>query len=221
MRIGIGIPSIGQGVSESVPPDPPSFLSVSTNSAASFSVSVTKPASVTVGDILIAFVSCDGLGEGVDVDSHIVLADLAFGGAYGALFYRIINGTEPASFNATDPNLSATAIRCTIVAYRPAPGTSFSAPTIFNLVNDIFGTDKTVSTIEVINENSMIVVGAMTASGRSFTAPAGMTERSDASANRTVAEFDVVQAVSEAVSKTAVIDVATNTIMGIVAITPT
>lgn len=211
---GSRVPAAGGSLS-------PTFVAASTASAATYTCDPAPPSGVQAGDLMVAFVRSIGAGliPGIEggAGGWTAFALPAVGSML--CFHRTATGSEPATYTATDFDSEGTAVRCTIVAYRPAPGTTLTVTGDLN--TSASGTDHTTDSITPGADNAMLIVAGSSAAGRSWTAPAGMDERADSGTHATIGVFDVIQETAALVSKTAVIDSAVAAVMAIVALTPT
>lgn len=202
----------------------PTFVSVATTAAAAGTVAATKPASLQNGDLLISCVVSNGTGGSLSTSTFggdLTDNDTGSGVAMN-VSARVVDGTEGATFIARDLGGGASAIRCTILAYRPAAGTTLAIPASGNYAGQANGSGTSQATPSITpsgNAAKLVVFGGAVA-GHSWTAPAGMAEQSDAGTNMTVGAFDVIQPTAAAVSETATLDTAAAAIMAIVAVVP-
>jgi hypothetical protein len=218
------IPALGTAaVAEAA--DSPTFVAASTGAAAGSSCTPAPPTGTQSGDVLVACVainngdSSSGLTGGTG--GWTTRGDnVNASGVAARVFSRVATGSEPATYTASDIDFAdSTGIRCTIVAYRPAAGTTLSVSSV-NPQANASGTSQATPSVTPSADNAMLVVFGAAAAGRSWTAPAGMDERADDAANMTIGAFDVVQETAAEVSKTATIDSAAVAIMAIVALVP-
>jgi hypothetical protein len=208
-----------------VAPSPPTFVGASTASAAGISCTPAPPTGTQAGDVMVAFIAIN------NGDSASLITGGAGGwttrgdntnasGVAARVFSRVATGSEPATYTASDIDLAdSTGIRCTILAYRPAAGTTLSVSGVTPQAN-ASGTSQETPAVVPSGDNAMLVVFGAAAAGRSWTAPPGMDERADDAAHMTIGAFDVVQATAASVSKTATLDTADVAVMAIVAATP-
>lgn len=217
MESGVSLPPIVIPPEPTVP-QPPTFLSTSTASGDGLGTSVLKPAGVQSGDVLVSAVVADSASSALGASGWSGESQDSVFALQMQILTRVAGGAEPAFYNFVDVNEEASAVRVTILAYRPASETTLM---ITDLTQDSpSGTNHTTPTITPSADNSMLVVFGGSAASRSWTPPAGMTERSDAASARTLGAFDVVQDVAAAVSKTAVLSTTGTAIMSIIALTP-
>lgn len=209
-----------------VPGTPPAtFVAASTDAAAGTSCGPAPPSGIQAGDVMVAAVATDdgtpfiggGAGNWTAVPGFAGTVSVA--GVLARAFYRVADGGEPAAYTALDFDDVATKIRATIVAYRPAAGTTLAAAG--SAQGNASGTAQATPTITPAGDGATLVVFGAAAAGHSWTAPGGMTERADDGATMTIGAFDAVQnATAAAVSETATLDLAAVAVMAIVALVP-
>ncbi len=159
----------------------PIFQSATTASTAgATSVSCDKPASVAVGDLMIAHVT-QRLAEAVMVSGGWTL--IASGVTSnvplvkGDVYYRIVDGTEAASFS-----FSWTTSQKAVVGIARITGASTIAPidaagTPHAPVSSV--TDEVVAAVTTTGPNRLLLAIGWTADNITWTVPAGMTEAWD------------------------------------------
>jgi hypothetical protein len=196
-------------------PAAPSFVAASTATAATFTVTVDKPTGLAEDDVMLAVVATDD-SIGITATGWTLLHESSTSVSF---FSKVAGGAEPANYTFTGHESFTTAIRATIVAYRGADPGSPVGDSDDELTT--FTTSHDTAAITPVAGNSMIVVLVATiVAGTTWTEPDGMDERSDQGATLSVAVFDVVQADTSEVSKTATSSAPVSAGIAIVALTP-
>jgi hypothetical protein len=203
--------------------DPPTFIAASTGAAASDATSALKPTGVVAGDVMVAIVAHDGVDNPLITGGAggwtAVSATVAATGVRARVFQRVAGASEPGFYSIVDLGGVSTKIRGTIVAYRPASGTTLTVTG--SAQANASGTSQVTPPITPSGNNAMLVAFGAAIAGKSWTPPSGMTERSDAGTQMTIGAFDVVQETAAAVTETATLDTAGVAVMAIVALVPT
>jgi hypothetical protein len=204
-------------------PAGPSFVAATTGVGAMSAASVTKPA-VDVGDVMLlggilgTDAASPGFSGGITGWTQVGI-DAVVTGLTGVVFFRVVDGTEGASFLFRDFNTAAVGVRATLAVYRGVD----SASPIGDFVQaeiDPGATSYASGNVTPAAANSMLVQFCFGAAGTSWTPSAGFAERADDGATLAIEAADLAVAATDPVGATATASGAAVGMTFLVALTP-